>query len=150
MPASDAAQHVTYLEALQTLNGSGPNQFGKYKSAYMKKTFPASQAEAIYKWLNTTPPGLPAGDMSQSLLQVDSYGGAVNRRTAEATADTLRVSGTDSAPKGTVETQRDHRIAMAFAVLNTVPGARIRLSEKASVAVSYPGFFDQLRQVLKR
>lgn len=33
MPASDAAQHVTYLEALQTLNGSGPNQFGKYKSA---------------------------------------------------------------------------------------------------------------------
>jgi hypothetical protein len=33
MPASDAAQHVTYLEALQTLNGSGANQFGKYKSA---------------------------------------------------------------------------------------------------------------------
>ena len=40
LPASDAAQHVTYLEALQTLNGSGPNQFGKYKSAYMKKPFP--------------------------------------------------------------------------------------------------------------
>ena len=85
MPASDAAQHVTYLEALQTLNGSGPNQFGKYKSAYMKKAFPESQVDAIYRWLNTTPPGLPAGDMSQSLLQVDSYGGAVNRRSADAT-----------------------------------------------------------------
>ena len=72
LPASDAAQHVTYLEALQTLNGSGPNQFGKYKSAYMKKPFPAKQVDAIYKWLNITPPGLPAGDMSQSLLQVDS------------------------------------------------------------------------------
>src|ERR1051325_7132818 len=82
LPASDAAQHVTYLEALQTLNGSGPNQFGKYKSAYMKKRFPDNQARAIYKWLNTTPPGLPAGDMSQSLLQVDSYGGAVNMRPA--------------------------------------------------------------------
>ncbi len=85
LPASDAAQHVTYLEALQTLNGSGPNQFGKYKSAYMKKRFPDNQVEAIYKWLNTTPPDLPAGDMSQSLLQVDSYGGAINRRPPDAT-----------------------------------------------------------------
>jgi hypothetical protein len=92
LPASDAAQHVTYLEALQTLNGSGPNQFGKYKSAYMKKPFPADQTEAIYRWLNTTPPGLPAADMSQSLLQVDSYGGAVNRRSAESTAVPQRSS----------------------------------------------------------
>jgi FAD binding domain/Berberine and berberine like len=92
LPASDAAQHVTYLEALQTLNGSGPNQFGKYKSAYMKKPFPAKQVDAIYKWLNITPPGLPAGDMSQSLLQVDSYGGAVNRRTSESTAVPQRSS----------------------------------------------------------
>ena len=69
---------------------------------------------------------------------------------AEATRDTLRVTGTDAPPKGTVETARDHRIAMAFAVLNTLPGARIRLSEKASVAVSYPGFFDHLRRILKR
>lgn len=92
LPASDAAQHVTYLEALQTLNGSGPNQFGKYKSAYMKKPFPVDQTEAIYRWLNTTPPGLPAADMSQSLLQVDSYGGAVNRRSAESTAIPQRSS----------------------------------------------------------
>jgi hexose oxidase len=92
LPASDAAQHVTYLEALQTLNGSGPNQFGKYKSAYMKKPFPPHQVDAIYKWLNTTPPGLPPGDMSQSLLQVDSYGGAVNRRPSDATAVPQRSS----------------------------------------------------------
>ncbi len=92
LPASDAAQHTTYLEALQTLNGSGPNQFGKYKSAYMKKAFPANQVAALYKWLNTTPPGLPAGDMSQSLLQVDSYGGAINTRTPESTAVPQRSS----------------------------------------------------------
>lgn len=92
LPASDAAQHVTYLEALQTLNGSGPNQFGKYKSAYMKRAFPGNQVEAIYKWLNTTPPDLPPGDMSQSLLQVDSYGGAINRRSPESTAVPQRSS----------------------------------------------------------
>jgi len=67
--------------------------------------------------------------------------------TAEATAETLWVEGTDRPPVGSVETARDHRLAMAFAVLGTVPGARIRLSETASVAVSYPGFFDDLRQV---
>ena len=92
LPSSDAAQHVTYLEALQTLNGSGPNQFGKYKSAYMRKPFPHDQVEAIYTWLNTTPAGLPAGDMSQSLLQVDSYGGAINRRTPESSAVPQRSS----------------------------------------------------------
>jgi len=88
LPASDTAQHLTYLEAVQTLNGSGPNQFGKYKSAYMKKPFPDEQIEAIYTWLHTT----PAGDMSQSLLQVDSYGGAINRRPADATAVPQRSS----------------------------------------------------------
>lgn len=44
---TESAQHVTYLEALQTMNGSGPNQFGKYKSAYMNKAFPPEQALVI-------------------------------------------------------------------------------------------------------
>jgi hypothetical protein len=79
-------QHVTYLEALQTLNGSGPNQFGKYKSAYMNKAFPLNQVAAIYKWLHTTPRGVSESDMSQSLLQVDSYGGAINRFAPSDTA----------------------------------------------------------------
>lgn len=91
-PASQEAVHLTYLEALQTLNGSGPNQFGSYKSAYMKKAFPADQVDAIYHWLQVTPPGLPPGQMSQSLLQVDSYGGAVNDRSPQSTAVPQRSS----------------------------------------------------------
>jgi len=83
---NESAQHLTYLEALQTLNGSGPNQFGKYKSAYMNKAFPPNQVAAIYRWLNTTPHGVPESEMSQSLLQVDSYGGAINRVASDATA----------------------------------------------------------------
>ena len=67
--------------------------------------------------------------------------------TAEASADTLWVTGSDRPPRGRVETARDHRLAMAFAVLGTVPGAKIALSETASVAVSYPGFFDDLALV---
>lgn len=89
---SGSVQHLTYLEAVQTLNGSGPNQFGKYKSAYMKAGFPADQVRAIYRWLNTVPPGVDVSDMAQSLLQVDSYGGAINDVASDATAVPQRSS----------------------------------------------------------
>ena len=59
---------LPWLQASQTLNGSGPNQRGKYKSAYMKTAFPEDQIRAIHRALtdvNFTNP--------QALLQVDSY-----------------------------------------------------------------------------
>ncbi|MCF7352517.1 FAD-binding protein, partial [Escherichia coli] len=65
------------------LNGSGANQRGKYKSAYMKRGFTAREAQRIYAHLTRTMPGV---DLSQSLLQVDSYGGAINK--AERIGDT--------------------------------------------------------------
>ena len=94
LPVRFSAQHLTYLEAVQTLNGSGPNQFGKYKSAYMKKAFPPEQVAAIYQWLNTTPKKADGEDwdMSQCLLQVDSYGGAINSVASDATAVPQRSS----------------------------------------------------------
>ncbi|MGH7537774.1 MAG: 3-phosphoshikimate 1-carboxyvinyltransferase [Gemmatimonadales bacterium] len=66
---------------------------------------------------------------------------------AEAHDNELAVRGTDRPPRGHVETARDHRLAMAFAVLGTLPRADVRLSERASVAVSYPGFFRALRAI---
>ncbi|RTQ34988.1 FAD-binding oxidoreductase [Variovorax gossypii] len=72
-----------WLTATQYLNGSGDNQRGKYKSAYMKQNFSAREAQRIYTHLTRTIAGV---DLSQSLVQVDSYGGAVNR--PERIADT--------------------------------------------------------------
>lgn len=66
---------------------------------------------------------------------------------AEGQGDRLRVVGTDRPPVGRVETGGDHRIAMAFAVLGTVPGAAVQLSETRSPVVSYPRFFDDLRRI---
>lgn len=65
---------------------------------------------------------------------------------AEVQRDDLHVEGTERPPRGTVETASDHRLAMAFAVLGTIPGANIKLSERKSVAISYPRFFDDLRR----
>jgi 3-phosphoshikimate 1-carboxyvinyltransferase len=66
---------------------------------------------------------------------------------AEARGNDLHVCGTTRPPRGRVDTARDHRLAMAFAVLGTVPGADVRLSERASVAISYPRFFADLRSI---
>jgi 3-phosphoshikimate 1-carboxyvinyltransferase len=66
---------------------------------------------------------------------------------AEVQGDDLHVRGTDAPPAGSVNTAGDHRLTMAFGVLGTLPGARVRLSERASAAVSYPGFFDDLARI---
>jgi 3-phosphoshikimate 1-carboxyvinyltransferase len=63
---------------------------------------------------------------------------------AEARGNDLHVEGTVAAPRGKVETANDHRLAMAFAVLGTVDGAAVQLSERSSVAISYPRFFQDL------
>jgi len=65
---------------------------------------------------------------------------------AEALGNDLHVEGTEKPPRGRVDTASDHRLAMAFAVLGTVEGADVKLSERKSVAISYPGFFDDLRK----
>ena len=66
---------------------------------------------------------------------------------AEVVGEALHVEGTDRPPRGRVETAGDHRLAMAFAVLGRVRGARIALSEHDSPAVSYPGFFTALERI---
>jgi 3-phosphoshikimate 1-carboxyvinyltransferase len=65
--------------------------------------------------------------------------------TAEVQGNDLHVEGTDKTPRGKVDTAKDHRLAMAFAVLGTVAGAKIRLSETQSVKISYPTFLRDLR-----
>jgi 3-phosphoshikimate 1-carboxyvinyltransferase len=66
---------------------------------------------------------------------------------AEVQGNDLHVEGTQRAPRGKIDTAKDHRLAMAFAVLGTVHGAEVQLSEKKSVAISYPGFFRDLKRI---
>jgi 3-phosphoshikimate 1-carboxyvinyltransferase len=67
---------------------------------------------------------------------------------ARTEGDTLYVEGTEAPPRGRVTTAGDHRLAMAFATLATVPGADIALDDARCVAVSYPGFFHDLARVV--
>jgi 3-phosphoshikimate 1-carboxyvinyltransferase len=69
---------------------------------------------------------------------------------AEARDDDLYVEGVTAPPRGKVRTAGDHRIAMAFAVLGTLPGARVRVDDMACAAVSFPGFPETLRAIAAR
>jgi 3-phosphoshikimate 1-carboxyvinyltransferase len=49
--------------------------------------------------------------------------------------------------RGRVVTHGDHRLAMAFGVLGAVPGNAIVVDDPDCVSVSFPGFWDSLREV---
>ncbi|MGN6372470.1 MAG: FAD-binding oxidoreductase [Solirubrobacteraceae bacterium] len=82
-----APQPLPWLFATQTLNGSGPNRRGKYKSAYMLGAFPQRQIETMFEHLSKPSYANPA-----ALLQVDSYGCQVNAVPSDATAIPQRSS----------------------------------------------------------
>lgn len=66
---------------------------------------------------------------------------------AEEHPDGFVVAGSDAPLRGKVKTHGDHRIAMAFGVLAALPGNDITIDDPECVAVSYPGFWDDLRRV---
>ena len=69
---------------------------------------------------------------------------------AEVVADDLVVEGSQQIPRGKVRTAGDHRLAMAFAVLRTIPKAEIRIDDIACAAVSFPAFSPTLRSIRQR
>ncbi|MBA2457768.1 MAG: 3-phosphoshikimate 1-carboxyvinyltransferase [Gemmatimonadales bacterium] len=69
---------------------------------------------------------------------------------ADVVGDDLFVTGGETPPRGPVRTAGDHRLAMAFAVLGTLPGARVRVDDMACAAVSFPDFPSALRAVGRR
>ena len=66
---------------------------------------------------------------------------------AEELPDGFVISGTHPRLRGTVVTHGDHRLAMAFGMLATLPGNEIAIDDRNCVAVSYPSFWDDLRRV---
>jgi 3-phosphoshikimate 1-carboxyvinyltransferase len=66
---------------------------------------------------------------------------------AEVVGDDLHVTGGDAPPRGSVRTAGDHRLAMAFKVLGTLAGARVRIDDMACAEVSFPDFPGTLRRI---
>jgi FAD binding domain/Berberine and berberine like len=83
---TNAIQRMPWLYATQNFDGSGPNQRGKYKSAYMTKPFPDAQITTMWQYLTD------GFANPQALVQVDSYGCRINAAAPDATAVPQRSS----------------------------------------------------------
>ncbi|HYF40646.1 MAG TPA: 3-phosphoshikimate 1-carboxyvinyltransferase, partial [Gemmatimonadales bacterium] len=66
---------------------------------------------------------------------------------AEVQGDDLVIQGGEEPPRGKVRTAGDHRLAMAFAVLGTLPDAEVSVDDMACSAVSFPRFPETLRSL---
>ncbi|NCE84652.1 MULTISPECIES: BBE domain-containing protein [Pseudomonas] len=74
--ARAVAQRLDWLACQQTLNGSGDNQRGRYKSAYQKGVFTPQVLQAIWDTLTLDDPD---NHLTQSLIQIQSFGGRINQ-----------------------------------------------------------------------
>eukprot|EP00321_Phaeocystis_globosa_P018080 CAMPEP_0118809214 /NCGR_PEP_ID=MMETSP1162-20130426/73_1 /TAXON_ID=33656 /ORGANISM="Phaeocystis Sp, Strain CCMP2710" /LENGTH=573 /DNA_ID=CAMNT_0006738617 /DNA_START=184 /DNA_END=1905 /DNA_ORIENTATION=- len=85
-PENLGGQDFTFYESTQTMNSSGANQRGKYKSAYHIHAFDRTMVHDMFTALKDVPDGLCRNDMKQSLIQVDCFGGQINKVSSTDTA----------------------------------------------------------------
>lgn len=86
--ALDEIYDLPWLDMTQLLNGSGENQNGKYKSSYIAGNFNLAESAAIAAFLTNTQPGNTApsnADLTQTLIQIDSYGSQINSMDTDVT-----------------------------------------------------------------
>ena len=77
IPLTGDAQSMSWINATMTNNGSGPNQRGVYNSVYFRTKLTDIQCGAMYAYLSGSK-DTPSLNYSQTLLQIDSYGGQIN------------------------------------------------------------------------
>lgn len=67
---------------------------------------------------------------------------------ADELPDGMCIEGSERPLRGRVQTHGDHRIAMAFGVLRALPNSEIAIDDTTCVAVSYPGFWDDIARAV--
>jgi 3-phosphoshikimate 1-carboxyvinyltransferase len=59
------------------------------------------------------------------------------------------IRGKSKLKGGKVSSHGDHRIAMTFAVASLITEGPVEIDDVECVSTSYPGFFDDLKKLLK-
>ncbi|HZY62160.1 MAG TPA: BBE domain-containing protein [Edaphobacter sp.] len=80
-PQTACGPRLTRTEWIDTDGGGGVRRRGssraKYKSTYMRQNYTPREIKVFYKHLTRMIPGI---DLSGSVVEVDTYGGAINRK----------------------------------------------------------------------
>ena len=71
----------------------------------------------------------------------------VHPKFGQGTVVSAEGQGTDARLQGEVRAHADHRIAMAFGILGATRNTEITVDDRDCVAVSYPGFWSDLKRV---
>jgi hypothetical protein len=74
---SHTIRRRTWLAATADNAGGPGGSRGKYKSAYFKRGFTEAEARCMYKHMGREIPGV---ELRGSIIEIDSYGGAINRK----------------------------------------------------------------------
>ena len=85
---ADPLMAMDWIYVTQSINGSGNNQRGKYKSEYQVENFSNEVCTALFENLTNT----ADTKMTQSLVQIDAYGGKINANGVGNTAVPQRKS----------------------------------------------------------
>lgn len=80
------ARKLDWLTAVQNVNGIGQNQKGRYKSAYQKGAFENRQVDALWDSLRSERAYNFDKYQTQTVVQIQSYGGKINNPTTETSA----------------------------------------------------------------
>ncbi|SER42088.1 3-phosphoshikimate 1-carboxyvinyltransferase [Salisediminibacterium halotolerans] len=68
----------------------------------------------------------------------------------EATPDGMIIQGPTRLSGGTVKSFGDHRVGMAMALCGLISTSPVTVEDTDAIAVSYPGFFDDLKHLRNR
>ena len=63
--------------------------------------------------------------------------------------DGMIIKGKRRLQGGKILTYNDHRIAMAFSIANLISENNILLDSDKSIDISFPGYFNLLKELLK-
>ncbi|MCY4302455.1 MAG: BBE domain-containing protein [Aestuariivita sp.] len=91
LPSNAATQSMSWINATMNNNGSGPNQRGVYNSVYFRTKLTDIQIQAMFDYLGGSKDE-PTLNYSQTLLQLDSYGGQINKYNGNDTSIKQRSS----------------------------------------------------------
>jgi 3-phosphoshikimate 1-carboxyvinyltransferase len=100
----------------------------------------ATRAEGVTEIVGAGELRVKESDRLSAIVQNLKAIGAI----AEELPDGLVVQGNHMPLRGHVNSHGDHRIAMAFGILGSLPGNDIRVDDREIVGVSFPDFWRQL------
>jgi len=139
--AASSGLRVAVVKPVQTGEPPGPSG----DLATVRRLSGVTETYELARFADPLSP--EAAARAAGLPPLDLAGAAVFVKQLDA--DLILIEGAGGPPAGgaLIETQLDHRIAMAFLVLGLAAKEPVRIDDAASIATSFPGFIAMMNRL---